>query len=97
MIDPARLAALLSRITIWQAQLSDLNLLRPHELVKQFDAPLSYINPVLEMLGWHRVEHRGWANGRRYRRVFWLPKGVTLYRRPRGRPSLLSLITARHS
>lgn len=97
MTDLARLAALLSRVTIWQAQQSDLKPMRPHELVKLFDAPLSYIAPVLEMLGWHRVEHRGWANGRRYRRVFWLPKGVTLHRRPRGRPSLLSLITARHS
>lgn len=92
MTDPARLAAMLSRVTIWQAQQSDLKPMRPHELVKQFDASLPYITPVLEMLGWNRVEHRGWANGRRYRRVLWLPKGVTLYRRPQGRPSLISLL-----
>lgn len=97
MTDPERLAALLSRITIWQAQQSDLKPVRPDELVKLFDAPLSYITTVLELLGWTHTKHRGWANGRRYRRVFWLPKGVTLFRRPRGRPSLLSLITARHS
>lgn len=94
MTDPARLAALLSRITIWQAQQSDLKPMRPHELVKLFDAPLSYIAPVLELLGWTRTAHRGWANGRRYLRVFWLPKGVKLYRRARGRPSLTSLLSA---
>lgn len=92
MTDPARLAALLSRVTIWQAQQSDLKPMRPHELVKQFDAPLSYITPVLEMMGWTRTAHRGWIQGRRYRRVFWCPKGVTLHRRPRGRPSLISLL-----
>lgn len=92
MTDPARLAALLSRVTIWQAQQSDLKPLRPHELVKLFDAPLSYIAPVLELLGWTRTAHRGWANGRRYRRVFWCPKGITLRRRPRGRPSLVSML-----
>lgn len=92
MTDPARIAELLSRMIIWQAQRSDLKPMRCHELVKLFDAPLSHITAVLEMLGWHRVEHRGWANGRRYRRVFWCPKGITLRRRPRGRPSLVSLL-----
>ena len=92
MTDPACLAALLSRVTIWQAQQSDLKPMRPHELVKLFDASLSYITPVLEMLGWQRVEHRGWVNGRRYRRVFWCPKSVTPHRRRRGRPSLVSML-----
>ena len=92
MTDAARLAELLSRMTIWQAQQSVLKPMRPHDLVQQFDAPLPYITSVLELLGWTRTVHRGWIHGRRYRRVFWLPKGVTLYRRPRGRPSLLSLL-----
>lgn len=92
MNNPARLADLLAHVTLWQSQESVSQPMRCHELVKLFDAPLSYITPVLEMLGWHRVEHRGWANGRRYRRVYWCPKGVTLRRRPRGRPSLLSLL-----
>lgn len=92
MTDAAHLAELLSRITIWQAQQSILKPMRPHELVKQFDAPLPYITPALELLGWTRTVHRGWIHGRRYRRVFWCPKEVSLYRRPRGRPSLLSLL-----
>lgn len=92
MTDPTLLAELLARMTIWQAQQSVLKPMRPHELVKQFDAPLPYITPVLELLGWTRTVHRGWIHGRRYRRVFWCPKGVSLYRRPRGRPSLLSLL-----
>lgn len=92
MTDPARLAELLTRVTIWQAQQSQLRPMRPHELVKQFDAPLSYITPVLEILNWTRTVHRGWLHGRRYRRVFWCPKNITLYRRPRGRPSLLSIL-----
>ena len=92
MADPHRIAELLALITIWQAQQPQLKPMRPHELVEQFNAPLSFITPCLEILGWHRMEHRGWANGRRYRRVFWCPKGVTLYRRPRGRPSLVSML-----
>lgn len=92
MTDPHRIAELLARVTVWQAQQPQLEPMRPHELVKQFDAPLSYITPCLEILGWSRVVHRGWIKGRRYRRVFWLPKGATLYRRPRGRPSLVSLL-----
>lgn len=92
MTDPTRFAELLSRATIWQAQHPQPTPMRCHELVKQFDAPLSHITPVLEILGWLRVAHRGWANGRRYRRVYWCPKGITLRRRARGRPSLLSLL-----
>ena len=92
MTDPARIAELLARVTVWQAQQSVLKPMRPHELVKLFDAPLSYITPVLEILGWTRTAHRGWANGRRYRRVYWCPRGITLRRRPRGRPSLISLL-----
>ena len=92
MTDPARIAELLARFTVWQAQQSVLKPMRPHELVKLFDAPLSYITPVLEILGWTRTAHRGWANGRRYRRVYWCPRGITLRRRPRGRPSLISLL-----
>ncbi len=92
MTDPARLADLLTRVTVWQAQQSSLKPMRPHELVKLFDAPLYYITPVLEILGWSRKVHRGWNQGRRYRRVFWCPKGITLYRRPRGRPSILSMM-----
>lgn len=92
MIDPQRIAEILARITVWQAQQPKLKPMRPHELVKELYAPLTYITPCLEILGWKRVEHRGWANGRRYRRVFWCPKGVTPYRRPRGRPSLVSLL-----
>lgn len=92
MTDPHRISELLAFITVWQAQQPQLKPMRPHELVKELDAPLTYITTCLEILGWHRVEHRGWVHGRRYRRVFWCPKGVTLYRRPRGRPSLVSLL-----
>lgn len=95
MIDPYRIAELLAIITVWQAQQPQLKPMRPHELLKQFDAPLPDITPVLEILGWSRTVHRGWTKGRRYRRVFWLPKGVALYKRPRGRPSLQSLISTR--
>lgn len=92
MNNPHRIAELLARVTVWQAQQPQLKPMRPHELVKLFDAPLSYITPVLEILGWSRTVHRGWINGRRYRRVFWCPKGITLHRRPRGRPPLVSLL-----
>ena len=92
MNNPQRIAELLARVTVWQAQQLQLKPMRPHELVKLFDATLSNITPVLEILGWSRTVHRGWVNGRRYRRVFWLPKGIALYRRTRGRPSLHSLL-----
>lgn len=92
MNNSHRIAELLALITVWQAQQPQLKPMRPHELVKLFDAPLSQITPVLEILGWTRTVYRGWAHGRRYRRVFWCPKGVTLFRRPRGRPSLVSLL-----
>lgn len=92
MTNPDQFAALLARITLWQAQQSSLEPMRPHELVKMFNSPLSHITPVLEVLGWSRQVHRGWLNGHRYRRVFWCPKGITLYRRARGRPSILSIL-----
>lgn len=92
MTDPHRVAELLARVTVWQAQQPQLKPMRPHELVKLFDEPLSQITPVLEILGWTRTVYRGWAHGRRYRRVFWLPKGISLFSRPRGRPSLQSLL-----
>lgn len=92
MTDPACFAELMTTITVWKAKQTNLVPMRPHELVKLFDTPLSYITPVLEILGWSRTVHRGWINGRRYRHVFWLPKGIELYRRPRGRPSLQSMI-----
>lgn len=92
MIDLSPMAELLTRITVWKEQQSSLKPMRPHELVKLFDAPLSYITPLLEILGWYRTVHRGWNHGRRYRRVFWLPKGITLYRSARGRPSILSMM-----
>lgn len=90
MIDLIRMSELISRVTVWQAQQSNPKPMRPHELVKALDAPLPHITPVLEILGWSRTVHRGWINGRRYRRVFWCPKGVILYRTTRGRPSILS-------
>jgi hypothetical protein len=92
MLDPISMAELISRATIWQAQQSSLKPMRPHELVTELDAALTHITPVLEILGWTRTVHRGWLHGRRYRRVYWCPKGMTLYRRPRGRPSLLSTL-----
>lgn len=94
MTDPTHFAALLATITVWQAKQSNLTPMRPYELVRLFDTPLSQITTVLEVLGWTKKFHRGWENGRRYRRVFWCPNGITLYRRLRGRPSLNSLINS---
>ena len=90
MTDPYKSAQILAAAMIWQAQQKNLKPMRPHELVKTFDAPLPHITPVLEILGWTRTVHRGWNYGRRYRRVFWCPKGISLYSAPRGRPALLS-------
>lgn len=93
MTDPNRLAELMATINVWQANQPNLNPMRPHELVKLFDTPLTQITTALEVLGWSRTVHRGWVHGRRYRRVFWCPKGVMLYKRRRGRPSIHSTIS----
>lgn len=90
MFAPISMSELITRATAWQSKQKTLKPMRPHELVNELEATLPHITPVLEMLGWNRTVHRGWIHGRRYRRVFWLPKGVSLYRRPRGRPSILS-------
>lgn len=91
MTDPYKSAQILSAVIVWQAQQVNLKPMRPHEFVKTFNASLPHITPVLEILGWTRTVLRGWNYGRRYRRVFWCPKGVSLYRAPRGRPTNLSL------
>ncbi len=92
MLDSFSIAELISRVTVWQGQQTTLKPMRPHELVQTFNSPLPHLAPVLEILGWTRTVHRGWNHGRRYRRVFWQPKGVRLHRRPRGRPSILSML-----
>lgn len=96
MTNPDQFAELLARATVWQTQQTRQKPMRPHELVQIFKSPLPHITPVLEILGWTRTVHRGWTKGRRYRRIFWCPKGVTLHSRPRGRPSILTILYPNH-
>ena len=89
MTDPFAFAAIVGRITVWQASLPDP---KPEcfdcqTLTRHLGTSMKQLHGPLMVLGWNRAEVWHRANGKRVRRVYYATPGKQVPRPPRGRPA----------